>query len=501
MPRALAHHKQPVPQHYDLPPENTLIRTLRDMEPDVTIGNEVEIRGAFQFDGLLRLDGRFQGVLQSSGDLIVGPGGVLVTDITSLKRVLIDGGHVYGSIRVEQLAIAGEAVIKGDITCKHLEMEGEGATIDGTANIHPFAPSQLDTEGALPSVPFFRDKLFDSQPVSLLVSTPLEVPAVQVSNQDLSIQTMDPVEEARLARLEIREKRKEEKKQALHPQQQKEEEPASAAALAPTYHSQPQHQAPVASASAEAAPSSPIPAHASAPASPVPAPAPASPSPQPIHEPEPEPEPVLQADSDPMPESPATESEHVLHPEPAPVLAQEPEDEPTVSAHTTPAKEAHEPHPEEEVVRSSLDSLNMLDQSQDVADIQSEMDEREVRADPAVPEAAVALESIHEHVTEILPPSAEQIEEQIQADSMGAHSPAHEPEHVPSAQDDLEEVPTAAGSHHEHNAPLHDVIPADHPQVVYLPDLQQAVTDAQKASAQAEVVAGIEEEPAAEPAE
>lgn len=56
-------------------------------KPDVVIGEDVEIRGDFQYDGLLQLLGRFEGKLLSSGDLYVGPKAVLKSNITSLQRV------------------------------------------------------------------------------------------------------------------------------------------------------------------------------------------------------------------------------------------------------------------------------------------------------------------------------------------------------------------------------------------------------------------------------
>jgi cytoskeletal protein CcmA (bactofilin family) len=149
---ARAMQKPPVP--ITLPTDSQLIKKLQEIDPDVVIGTDVEIKGNFQFDGLLRLEGRFQGQLQSTGDLIVGPGGILITDVHDIKRMWIDSGRVVGKINVEHLAVSGKAVIQGDITCKHFEMQGQDAIIEGSANIHPFAPAELEEGESSPrSIP------------------------------------------------------------------------------------------------------------------------------------------------------------------------------------------------------------------------------------------------------------------------------------------------------------------------------------------------------------
>jgi cytoskeletal protein CcmA (bactofilin family) len=125
---------------YFPPTRSELREYLLNQAPDVVIGDGVEIKGNFQFDGLLRLDGRFQGqfVTQEAGDVVVGPTGVLISDLTGcINRLLIEGGHVTGKIHVANVVISGNAVVKGEIVCKSLEvLDAAEATITGTTMVN-----------------------------------------------------------------------------------------------------------------------------------------------------------------------------------------------------------------------------------------------------------------------------------------------------------------------------------------------------------------------------
>jgi cytoskeletal protein CcmA (bactofilin family) len=125
---------------YSPPTRSELREYLLNQAPDVVIGDGVEIKGNFQFDGLLRLDGRFQGqfVTQEAGDVVVGPTGVLISDLTgNINRLLIEGGHVTGKIHVANIVISGNAVVKGEIVCKSLEvLDAAEATITGTTMVN-----------------------------------------------------------------------------------------------------------------------------------------------------------------------------------------------------------------------------------------------------------------------------------------------------------------------------------------------------------------------------
>lgn len=119
--------------------------------PDAVIGIDVVINGEFHFDKLLKIDGKFEGTLVSSGDLIVGKKGILLGDVTNIRKMIVDGGQVVGSISVRELIVMGKAIIKGDVTSELIELIGTDIMLMGAANVHPDAPDHIDPEGNIVS--------------------------------------------------------------------------------------------------------------------------------------------------------------------------------------------------------------------------------------------------------------------------------------------------------------------------------------------------------------
>lgn len=128
---------------------------LVDDEPDTVIGHGIEISGELQFERLLRIDGKFQGKLISpgEGDLIIGKHGCLMGDVVAIKRMIIEGGYIHGNICVDELFLFGNSIVKGDITCKLIQVDGLSTTIIGNLNIHPLSPEVVDENDNIISVP------------------------------------------------------------------------------------------------------------------------------------------------------------------------------------------------------------------------------------------------------------------------------------------------------------------------------------------------------------
>ena len=61
---------------------------ILESEPETVIGETLQIEGTLRFERLLRLDGKFEGDLVSTGDLIVGPRGELVGDVRDMACLL-----------------------------------------------------------------------------------------------------------------------------------------------------------------------------------------------------------------------------------------------------------------------------------------------------------------------------------------------------------------------------------------------------------------------------
>ncbi|KAJ1402088.1 hypothetical protein B484DRAFT_405512, partial [Ochromonadaceae sp. CCMP2298] len=146
--------ERPPHRHERIPDRR--VSDLSDESPDAVIGEGVEINGEFQFDRLLRIDGKFQGTLlsHSQGDVVVGATGCIVADVIVVRRIVVEGGRVVGKIVADEVLLMDRSVIRGDITCKVLAIEGPSVAITGRANVHPLAPSLIDAyDNILTEVP------------------------------------------------------------------------------------------------------------------------------------------------------------------------------------------------------------------------------------------------------------------------------------------------------------------------------------------------------------
>lgn len=169
------------------------LHEILEMQPDVVIGEDVEIKGDFQYDGLLHLRGRFEGRLLTEGDVYVGPNGVLKANLQNINRLYIDGGHVVGNFSVQQVGISGDAIIRGNINCRYLEIANDSkCIIEGHVYTHPLAPAivpfprerqQSTKSESLPSLP---SSLPVPQPI-IINPAPLSSSSAKVPQQERTV--------------------------------------------------------------------------------------------------------------------------------------------------------------------------------------------------------------------------------------------------------------------------------------------------------------------------
>jgi cytoskeletal protein CcmA (bactofilin family) len=94
------------------------------------IGEGSDFKGEFKINGLLRIDGRFKGTIETDGKVLIGQTGEATTDIKA--KLVVVGGLVRGNI------FATERVIflsTGVITAPSLIME-EGVRFEGNCTIN-----------------------------------------------------------------------------------------------------------------------------------------------------------------------------------------------------------------------------------------------------------------------------------------------------------------------------------------------------------------------------
>jgi len=99
------------------------------------LGTDVEFKGSLKFGDRLRIDGRFDGELTSSGTLHVGPQGDVRADI-DVGGAVVEGtveGNITASDRVE---LRSTARMTGDVRASKLVVE-EGVVFLGRCEVGP----------------------------------------------------------------------------------------------------------------------------------------------------------------------------------------------------------------------------------------------------------------------------------------------------------------------------------------------------------------------------
>lgn len=94
------------------------------------IGEGVEFKGAISYQGSVRIDGRFEGELNTTGMLLVGPKAVISAKVRA-GSVISKGkmnGEIFAKDRVQLLATAN---MDGSVTTPQLAIE-EGVIFNAT---------------------------------------------------------------------------------------------------------------------------------------------------------------------------------------------------------------------------------------------------------------------------------------------------------------------------------------------------------------------------------
>jgi cytoskeletal protein CcmA (bactofilin family) len=105
-----------------------------------------EFQGKLSFEGIVRIDGTFQGEIFSQGHLIVGEGAVVEANI-EVNELELAGTFKGDIVARKKLVVHASARVHGNIKAQELEIQ-KGATVDGTvemANFKDAAPDIADT--------------------------------------------------------------------------------------------------------------------------------------------------------------------------------------------------------------------------------------------------------------------------------------------------------------------------------------------------------------------
>lgn len=97
------------------------------------IGEGTTLRGNFDLNGLLRIDGTFYGSVTTNAKVLVGKNGVAESII--IARTVVIGGKVKGDIIAsERVTLLSTGELNGNIKTPRLIIE-EGVLFDGTCEI------------------------------------------------------------------------------------------------------------------------------------------------------------------------------------------------------------------------------------------------------------------------------------------------------------------------------------------------------------------------------
>ncbi len=112
-------------------------KTVGGNSGDTIVGQGTEIQGNLKATGLIRVDGKIEGTVETKGDFVVGSAGHVQAEITA-QNVIVSGqvqgkitalgrleigktGRLYADASVGSLAIEDGAVYQGQ--CKMLSKE------------------------------------------------------------------------------------------------------------------------------------------------------------------------------------------------------------------------------------------------------------------------------------------------------------------------------------------------------------------------------------------
>lgn len=143
--------------------------------PDMSISEQVKIKGDLKFETLLRIDGKVEGSVSAppKAGLIIGETGTLIGNVLGIGCMYIEG-KVIGNINVESLTVTSTAIIHGDVSCRSINIVPD-ATIIGQLHISAFDPLPVvDQVGNIDSSVTARQKTSETEhkKVVLLIIDP-----------------------------------------------------------------------------------------------------------------------------------------------------------------------------------------------------------------------------------------------------------------------------------------------------------------------------------------
>lgn len=104
---------------------------IKDVE--TIIGSSVKVKGNFNCQGNIVVEGTLEGGLKTAGELYVGDNAKVIANIEAKEATV--GGEITGNIKIQGfLRILSSAKIFGDIECSIISIE-QGAVLNGKCSM------------------------------------------------------------------------------------------------------------------------------------------------------------------------------------------------------------------------------------------------------------------------------------------------------------------------------------------------------------------------------
>lgn len=117
---------------------------------ETTIGANTSISGSLKSEGMIRIDGSFEGDIEVLGDLIIGVTGRVIATIKA-TNIHISGAVKGEVIATEQLQISHTGKVWGDITATALQIEPGGVFRGQSAMSAADEPLLLEAPKLMPA--------------------------------------------------------------------------------------------------------------------------------------------------------------------------------------------------------------------------------------------------------------------------------------------------------------------------------------------------------------
>ena len=102
---------------------------------ETVIGADAAFKGELSFEGSLRVDGKFEGKLNTKGNLTLSKGAALAGEV-HVGGAILDGAFKGNLSASEKVELNATASVQGDIRAPRLVV-AEGATLIGNVAISP----------------------------------------------------------------------------------------------------------------------------------------------------------------------------------------------------------------------------------------------------------------------------------------------------------------------------------------------------------------------------